>query len=318
MGCRREPCCQRGMDLSPETERRLRRFYEQSRFGELGGVMTDLDGTAVHEHEGRITIPASVEHGLKRIRDLGRPLILNSLRFPLSVMRTFGEEWYAISNAPLPTVSLNGSLTGYITRSDSGGLAFEEIDSMPLEEAEIDGVIAQVSALLDSGLHDLLVFHYPRDWCCGERIWTPQAGRIDAVTAKYRSATEVTAEPIRALRDRMLADETCMVFLLVERPQDRLMAYQHVNRESFVTRGALGKHHGARRIAARLQVDLAHSVGAGDSPMDTFLGEVGLAVLVGPMALPFRGTIETIRLADSAELGRLMFRLADLHQAADR
>jgi hydroxymethylpyrimidine pyrophosphatase-like HAD family hydrolase len=306
------------MDLSPDTERRLARFVAQSRFGEVGGVMTDLDGTAVHEHEGRITIPATVEHGLKRLRDLGRPLILNSLRFPLSVMRTFGQEWYAISNAPLPTVSLNGSLTGYITRSDSGELAFDEIDAVPLDADEIDAILAQVSGLIDSGLHDLLIFHYARDWTCGERIWTPRPARVGEVGAKYRSATEVTCEPIGALRKRLVDDEACMVFLLVERPQDRLMAYQHVNRESFVTHGGLGKHDGARRIADRLQVDLAHSVGAGDTPMDTFLGEVGLAVLVGPMALPFRGRIETIRLADSAELGSLMFRLAALLEAGDR
>jgi hypothetical protein len=298
--------------LDAETERRLRRFHEASRFGESGAVMTDLDGTAVLEHQGRITIPPAVEHAMKRIRDLGRPLVLNSLRFPLSVMRTFGHEWYEISNAPLPTVSLNGALTGYITRSDSGELAFEEIDALALQPAEIDAILAKVSALLDAGLHDLLLFHYPRDWCAGERIWTPQAARIEAIAAKYPSATEVSAEPIGVLRQRLVRDDACMVFLLVERPQDDLMAYQHVNRESFHTTGGLGKHDGARRIADRLQFDLAHSVGAGDSPMDTFLADVGLAVLVGRMDLPFRGKVETIRLEDSEALGQLLFRLAEL------
>jgi hypothetical protein len=30
---------------------------------------------------------------------MGRPVVLNSLRFPLSVMRTLGKEWLAIANA---------------------------------------------------------------------------------------------------------------------------------------------------------------------------------------------------------------------------
>jgi hydroxymethylpyrimidine pyrophosphatase-like HAD family hydrolase len=301
------------MELSPDIERRLQRFFERSRFGETGALITDLDGTAVHEDQGRITIPLPVEHGMKRIRDLGRPLILNSLRFPLSVMRTFGQEWYAISNAPLPTVSLNGSLTGYITRSDSGVLAFEEIDALPLSSAEIDRTIARVAALQQQGLHDLLVFHYPRDWTAGEMIWTPRADHTVAVQRKYPSAESVESTPLERLRDRLVAEEACMVFLLVERPHDRLMAYQHVNRESFLTAPGVDKRHGAERIADRLQVDLSQSVGAGDTPMDTFLDGVGLAVLVGPIELPFRGGIETIRLADSLELGRLLFRLAEMH-----
>jgi hydroxymethylpyrimidine pyrophosphatase-like HAD family hydrolase len=306
------------MELDQDTERRLQRFLERSSFGQTGAVITDLDGTAVHEDQGRITIPLPVEHGMKRIRDLGRPLILNSLRFPLSVMRTFGQEWYAISNAPLPTVSLNGSLTGYITRSDSGVLAFEEIDARPLSETEVDDAVAHVSALLEAGLHDLLVFHYPRDWTCGERIWSPQPERTVAVQQKYRSAASVESAGLDQLREQLLAEQVCMVFLLVDRPQDTLMAYQHVNRESFVTTAGVDKRHGARRIADRLQVDLAQSVGAGDSPMDTFLDSVGLAVLVGPVELPFEGTIETIRLNDSLDLGGLLFRLAELHAGTSR
>jgi hypothetical protein len=41
-------------------------------------------------------------------------------------------------------------------------------------------------------------------------------------------------------------------------------------------------------------------------------------VLVGPIDLPFRGAIETIRLADSFALGALLFRLADLYAEARR
>jgi hypothetical protein len=54
-----------------ETDRRLRRFSALAAFGATGAVMTDLDGTAVHEHAGRMIIPHDVETGLCRIREPG-------------------------------------------------------------------------------------------------------------------------------------------------------------------------------------------------------------------------------------------------------
>ena len=146
-------------------------------------MITDLDGTAVHEHAGRIVIPTGVEHGLRRVRELGRPVVLNSLRFPLSILRSFGPEWYAVSDAPLPTVSLNGALLGWIVRSASGELAFEELEAAPLDAVEVDGALARVDALLHAGLEELLVFWYPRDWTLGERIWTCRPERVAAVAA---------------------------------------------------------------------------------------------------------------------------------------
>src|SRR5687767_7868106 len=97
-----------------EVDAVLKQFLIQSRFATGGGVVTDLDGTAVHEEHGRVYIPQQVEIGLKRLYELGRPVVLNSLRFPLSVMRTFGKEWLAIANAPIPVVSLYGSQIGYV------------------------------------------------------------------------------------------------------------------------------------------------------------------------------------------------------------
>ena len=114
------------MALETDVDNQLRGFLRQSDFASRGGVVTDLDGTAVHEDRGRIYIPEPVEFGLKRLHDLGRPFTLNSLRFPLSVLRTFGREWYSVSNAPIPTVSLNGSLIGYVIKTDEDELAFEE------------------------------------------------------------------------------------------------------------------------------------------------------------------------------------------------
>ena len=113
----------------------LRNFLMQSRFAADGAVVTDLDGTAVHEEQGRIYIPEPVEFGLKKIYELGRPVVLNSLRFPLSVMRTFGKEWLAIANAPIPVVSLYGSQIGYVTR-DEYEIQFSDIFDQILAYAD--------------------------------------------------------------------------------------------------------------------------------------------------------------------------------------
>ena len=162
--------------------------------------MTDLDGTAVHEFEGRIVIPDPVSHGLKHLRDLGRPVILNSLRFPLNVIRTFGREWYSITNAPLPLVSLNGGLTGYLVETAAGEIAFEEIDAFPLLASEIDEVLVGIEGLVAGGIDDLLLFFYPRDWTQGELIWTPVADRVPEVEGKYRSASESSPPASRRSR----------------------------------------------------------------------------------------------------------------------
>jgi len=135
------------MALSEEAEAKLRHFLEQSSFATTGVVVTDLDGTAVHEFQGKITIPQEVELGLMRHYKRGRPLILNSLRFPLSVIRTFGQEWHKLSNAPIPTVTLNGSLMGFITKTVESELVFEEVKgSTPDAHAiDLDGITALVA-----------------------------------------------------------------------------------------------------------------------------------------------------------------------------
>jgi hydroxymethylpyrimidine pyrophosphatase-like HAD family hydrolase len=105
-----------------------------------------------------------------------------------------------------------------------------------------------------------------------------------------------------------------MLFLLINEPQDRLMAYQHAKPSSFITHKGVDKLSGGLALAERLGVDLAHSVGAGDTPMDTFLKGVGLAVQVGRMPLEFKGARQTVRVDNSFELGALLFRLAELQR----
>src|SRR6187397_2858691 len=152
------------MALPASQSAQLQHFFNHSKFEECGGLITDLDGTAIHEFEGRYSIPQSFQLGLDKIYDLGRPVVLNTLRFPLSVIRTFGTEWYRISNAPIPTVLMNGSQLGYLVKDDNGSIGYEEIIAFPLTSEEIAEVTSNITNLVADGISDLLVFYYPRDW----------------------------------------------------------------------------------------------------------------------------------------------------------
>lgn len=300
------------MLLRDEIDAKLRQFIRQSSFTTAGAVVTDLDGTAVHEFQGKIAIPKEVELGLMRHYERGRPLILNSLRFPLSVIRTFGQDWYRLSNAPIPTVTLNGSLMGFVKKTEEAELVFEEAAAFPLTKAEIVEALKGVKGMLDGGIKNILVFYYPRDWRIGEVIWTPVPENIISVKEKYSSASAVTAVEFPKLQDQMLAEDVCMIFLLIDAPEDQLMAYQHTKRSNFVTHKGVDKLFGARAMANVLGCDMQQSLGAGDTELDSFLDGVGLALIVGNNDLKFRGLVDTIRLRGSDELGTLLFRAAEL------
>jgi hydroxymethylpyrimidine pyrophosphatase-like HAD family hydrolase len=302
------------MALNPDVDQVIVEFFKTSRFMTDGAVVIDLDGTAVHEENGRVFIPDPVEFGLKAIYDRGRPVVLNSLRFPLSVMRTFGKEWLAISGAPIPVISMNGSQFGYVDRDEKGELCFEEIAAVPLSAREIDAVITGVEALLADDIRDVLLFYYPRDWRMGEIIWTPVAEKVEHVKAKYLSASAVSAVEIDKLQEQLHSEEICMIFLLIERPADDLMAYQHSRPSSFFTAKGVDKLTGTLAAAERLGFDPMQSLGAGDTPMDNFLSGVGLAVHVGPRKLDFSGHRYTIHVNNSLELGDVLFRLAGLQE----
>ena len=302
------------MVLNLHVENAIGDFAHSSGFLSHGGVVIDLDGTAVHEDHGRIMIPRPVELGLKALYDRGRPVVLNYLRFTRSVMRHCGKDWLAISTAPIPVVSMNGSQIGYVKRDDLGELSFEEIAAFPLTSNEIDACLAGVDALLDDNIRDLLLFYYPRDWRMGEIIWTPVAEKVDYVKEKYSSASAVSAVELAKLQEQLHAEEICMIFLLIERTADDLMAYQHSKPSSFFTTKGVDKLTGARAAAEYIGFQMPASLGAGDTPMDSFLNGVGLAVHVGPMELAFRGLLNTIRVADSFELGDVLFRLAGIQE----
>jgi hypothetical protein len=96
---------------------------------------------------------------------------------------------YKISNAPIPTVLMNGSQLGYIMQNNEGNFLYNEIDAFPLEPNEITGVLQIVTSFIKNYDLDLLVFYYPRDWEQGEIIWTPLTDKIETVQKKYLSAS---------------------------------------------------------------------------------------------------------------------------------
>lgn len=268
--------------------------------------MTDLDGTAVLERTDGIYLPPSVESGLAHVRQLGRPVIANTLRFPRSVISAFGAEWHRATGTDLPLVSLKGSQIGRVLRAASGEFVFEEWRATPLSDEEIEELMAGVIGMVDDGVTDVLVFHYPRDWRRGELIWTPDASRIDEMTGKYRSAERVFSGDVREFRDGLLTQEINMIFLLIDLPEDRRMAYQHTQRANFFTHQGVSKRSGAIDIARHLGVDLDASIGAGDAPPDDFLAVTGFSIVVGANDVEYRGRHGTARVAGTAELGDLL------------
>jgi hydroxymethylpyrimidine pyrophosphatase-like HAD family hydrolase len=294
----------------------VRRFRSGSSFGARGGVVTDLDGTALYERAGHLYVVDSVAESLKALAELGRPVVLNTLRFPLNVVRTFGREWSAITSRPVPLVSLNGAVVGLLIPEDGDWTSFQELVAFPMSKEQGEGALVDIERLIAAGLLDVIVFIYPRDWRAGEIVWTPEPARVDALRAKYVSATEVVAGPIEVLRRSILSHEVCMLSILVDIPEDRRMAYQHVSPSQFFTARGVDKLSGAREAAAHFGFELQESVGAGDTPMDRFLEGVGLGFHVGPLQLSFRAQTETLRLDTPQDLGHALFELARLEPRA--
>lgn len=294
--------------LQPDCEEIVRRFIKTRQFSCL---VLDLDGTALMEDRGKVFISAAVEKGVKAMHDLGRTVAINTLRFPLSVIHTVGEAWYQIADAPILTILLNGSVLGYIKR-ESGKLIYEELVAFPMTQEEVDHLIGGIRELTSAGIRDVILFYYSRDWAAGETIWTPDEGRVPGLQKKYVSASRVLSGDVGMLADWLREVEVCMASLLIDRPEDVLMAYQHSKRNSFFTRQGVDKAFGTRELAKRFNLSLEDSVGAGDTEMDTFLSEVGLAIIVGGAVLPYRGKVETMRVDNPGDLGNVILRMAEL------
>jgi hydroxymethylpyrimidine pyrophosphatase-like HAD family hydrolase len=300
------------VDAAPRALAALKEFVRATDGLAGGAVMTDLDGTAVLEHEGRVVIPDKVALALRELHLHGCTVVLNTLRFPLNVVRTFGRAWYAITDAPLPLVSLNGSVLGHLVEGPDGEGGFQEIDAFPLPASAIEEVLAGVEALMADGVDDILLFRYARDWTRGERIWTPRPDRVEPARARYVSASAVETGPLAEIAESLRAEPICMILLLVNAERDRLMAYQHAQPSRFITAPGVDKRSGAVKIARRLKLDLARSAGAGDTPVDSFLAALGLAIHVGPLDIPHRGLSATVQAPDVPALGAVLADLAEL------
>jgi hydroxymethylpyrimidine pyrophosphatase-like HAD family hydrolase len=287
----------------------LREFVEASDI--LRGLLVlDLDGTALLEDKGKVFISSSVEKGVKAIHDLKLPIVLNTLRFPLSVITTIGEAWYQIADAPILTVLLNGSVLGYIKR-DQTGLHYEELAAFPLSSVDIKSMLEGVAQLCKAGIDDMLLFFYSRNWKEGETLWTPSPEKIPALRKKFVSASQVLSGSVEELSAELTNREICMISLFINRPEDTLMAYQHSKRTNFFTAKGVNKASGLKEIAARLKLSVESALGAGDTEMDNFLSEVGFAAIVGRASLPFRGRKQTVRVATPMELGELLLAYAE-------
>ncbi len=293
-----------------QAEREHLRGFLETRDFMRGCLALDLDGTALTEDRGRIFISDSVAAGVRAIHKLRRPIIINTLRFPLSVIHTIGDAWYQLAEIPVPTVLLNGSILGHIRRVN-GGLEYEELDAFPMSAHELDLVMDGVAQLLSDGIDEILVFYYLRDWRAGETIWTPRPERVDGLRQKFVSASSVRSSPLAGLREDLSTREVCMMSLFVDRPEDKLMAYQHSKRNSFFTRKGVDKASGLLAIAKHFDISLPDSIGAGDTEMDTFLNEVGLAIMVGSASLPFCGRSGALRVASPADLGDVLFTVSE-------
>src|SRR5688572_10638519 len=124
----------------------LRKFAEESDTAKTF-LALDLDGTALLEDHGKVFISSSVEKGVRAIHDFEIPVVLNTLRFPLSVINTVGEAWYQIADVPILTVLLNGSVLGYIKCGEDGELHYEELAAFPLTPVEITSMLKGVIQL---------------------------------------------------------------------------------------------------------------------------------------------------------------------------
>jgi hydroxymethylpyrimidine pyrophosphatase-like HAD family hydrolase len=271
----------------------------------------DLDGTALLEDHGKVFISSSVEKGVKAIHDLKIPVVLNTLRFPLSVITTVGQAWYQIADVPILTVLLNGSVLGYIKCEDDE-LHYEEIAAYPLSPDEIKAILDGIIQLEKGGIDDVLLFFYSRNWKEGETLWAANPGRVPALKKKYVSASRVISGSLEHLAEELLRREICMASLFIDRPADTLMAYQHSRRNNFFTAKGVNKSSGIHQIATKLNLAAADALGAGDTEMDTFLSEVGFAVIVGGAKLSFRGKKGTTRVETPLELGDLILAYAGL------
>ena len=296
------------MSLLKEQKKQIADFSNRLDFINKGGLMTDLDGTVIQERNGKHLIPAEVQQGLTDIYDTSCPIILNTIRFPLSVIKTFAFDWYHMSKTSVPLVSLNGSQIGYIDIDKKSNFTFQEVDAFPLREEDVKKFISDIEEILGNG-GSVMAFYYPRKWSKGEIIWTPEKEKVSEIKAKYRSASHVYSTNIQSFKEDLEAEDISMIFLLAT-IMDANASYLHTNHKNFYTRQNVDKLHGAKKIISYLDREIENFIGAGDTPMDVFLKDVGQVIKVGNMDLNFHCKSPTIQLEHVPDIGEVFTEVA--------
>lgn len=297
------------MALTEEQIKLIQDLAGQPGFRQYGGLITDLDGTIVQHQEGNYIIPMEVQAGLQHLYQGDCAVILNTIRFPVSIIKTFAAILYPIAQNPLPVISLNGSQWGYILATENGEFSFTEAGATPLKPEELQHFIADLKLLIQNKVPNITVFYYPRDWTKGEIIWSAEEDRVAEITQTYQSASRVYSSSLEILEENLLAEDISMIYLLVKKSLIPGAHLQH-NLKDFYTSAGVNKLAGAHAFINQLGRNLQYFIGAGDTPMDVFLKETGAVIKVGSLSLGFDCQQAILPVDTVAEIGEVFVQIA--------
>ncbi|WP_221392700.1 HAD hydrolase family protein [Dyadobacter sp. NIV53] len=296
------------MSLTIEQKKQISDFTDRREFVEKGGLMTDLDGTVIQEHEGKYFMPDLVREGLVKMYNAQCPVIINTMRFPISVIKTFATDWFVMSKASVPLVSLNGSQIGFINKDKKSKFTFQEIEAFPLKKEEVKKFISDIEQILEQG-GSVLVFYYPRDWVKGEIIWTSDKEKTSETKDRYRSASHVYNSNMEELTRNLESEDICMIFLKAIQ-SDPATPFTNTDYKDFYSHQNVDKLFGAKKMISHLEREIHQFVGAGDTPMDVFLKEVGQVIKVGGLNMNFEFNSPVIELKHVPDIGEVFTEVA--------
>lgn len=304
------------MALTEEHKKTIQNFVSQPIFGQDGGLMTDLDGTIVLHQNGNFSIPPEVQAGLNRLYQSNCPVILNTIRFPLSIIKTFAAVLCPLAQKPIPVISLNGSQWGYISSGEDQQYSFIEAGAQPLKPADIKSCIADIRLLVQQEVPDIAVFYYPREWTKGEIIWTAEENKVAELAQSYLSASQVYSSSPAILENNLNAEEISMIFLLVKK-DPMAGTFLQRNFKNFYTTTGVNKLTGAHAFVNQLGRTLKQFMGAGDTPMDVFLQETGAVIKVGNLPLGFECKAPVLPVETVHEIGEVFTQMAEVCTATN-
>jgi hydroxymethylpyrimidine pyrophosphatase-like HAD family hydrolase len=298
------------MALTEEQKKLIQDYASHPDFRQYGGLMTDLDGTIVQHQEGNYAIPYQVQACLNDLYRVNCPIILNTIRFPISIIKTFAPVLYPIAQHPIPVISLNGSQWGYIAPGENEDFSFTEAGAQPLKPAEIKRFMANLRFLVQHKVPHIAAFYYPRDWTKGEIIWSAEESRVAEMAQTYKSASRVYSSSLPVLENNLTAEEISMIFLLVKKDLIPGKYLQHDLKDFYTTAG-VNKLAGAHAFVNQLGRTLQNFIGAGDTPMDVFLQETGAVIKVGNLPLDFDCQATILPVETVSEMGEVFTQIAE-------